>query len=875
MKRACVTLVLLLMTMNLAGAPPEKPGTGIGCPIIPIPKDYRDTGAALRLADPGAAAIVIGANAEEPEKYAAERFQFQVKRRTGLELPILTETGLRPEVKQVFLLGQRASSALVDEICERHKIDLAVGPEGHDGYVIEFLKKDAAGRRVILVGGANARGVLYGQYSLYDLLRKNGKGDPILPVVSVRDWSTIKWRSWWWADPQHELRPGLLDAYARARINQTQLAAPSDLRLPVSEAEKMALYADAVREFHRRGIFIYGMVGCAIGLDEHDAALKTCQQFIDMGLDGLYMRFDDAGPGADPIKLVSSIMELGARNGMTGERIAYLPPIGSYENADSSFNKKMLAVEGIRDIQWFLTTVPSARLGESIGRLNLSIKPGWWHNWPMTHIGFPIDRKGETWRSYYYRVLLPLKHGWGDPDFDEIRDADKYINVASVPIRPKPEYLTAELGHWAWDPERFDWEAFRLATYGYVFGRNQAEAVRDMDDAIAELRNLFRDRWRDWYDHVWALIDRDDKDKALALVDRAEARYVELMQHALADTSLDPLRCFDGYLEPMRAMLHFARVQSAIGFPEYVVAPKVKDRAETSEQILATRMSDWMLNGESDKAKAYLAEIAEEMTPLFAPFEQALEKSIFAKEYCDYWREVLQFEYWEKHVARQINATAVDIVRDAKGVVTITTNNEAAQLLYTVDGTDPVGTSEHYSQPFPFEKQGTIKVIAHFPSANMNSKVFERRLGIPKGDWKVAYVDSEELPAEAAVLAIDDNTNSHWITEWSKNRPDYPHEFVIDLGKTHNLAGFGYQSRKANWHGRMTTYEVYVSEDGKTWGEPAATGSFEFPDDNLWEYKEARFDRVAPGRFIRIVGLSEKDDKEWMCAAEFDVFEAE
>ena len=52
---------------------------------------------------------------------------------------------------------------------DSRKIDLAAAVPGDDGFVIECLEEGS--RQVVLVGGSNARAVIYGQDALFDLLR--------------------------------------------------------------------------------------------------------------------------------------------------------------------------------------------------------------------------------------------------------------------------------------------------------------------------------------------------------------------------------------------------------------------------------------------------------------------------------------------------------------------------------------------------------------------------------------------------------------------------------------------------------------------------------------------------------------------------------
>ncbi|HUT23275.1 MAG TPA: alpha-glucuronidase family glycosyl hydrolase, partial [Sumerlaeia bacterium] len=144
-----------------------SPPPASGCPIVPIPKVYRPTGRTTGLH--AAAFIVIGSKADETERYAADRLQSQIRHVTARTLPIAAEDALPGDAKQIFLLGRRSTNRLLDGLCKRDRIDLGPDSPGHDGFAIEVVQD--AGREVILVGGSDARGVLYGQYALSDLMR--------------------------------------------------------------------------------------------------------------------------------------------------------------------------------------------------------------------------------------------------------------------------------------------------------------------------------------------------------------------------------------------------------------------------------------------------------------------------------------------------------------------------------------------------------------------------------------------------------------------------------------------------------------------------------------------------------------------------------
>lgn len=140
---------------------------------------------------------------------------------------------------------------------------------------------------------------------------------------------------------------------------------------------------------------------------------------------------------------------------------------------------------------------------------------------------------------------------------------------------------------------------------------------------------------------------------------------------------------------------------------------------------------------------------------------------------------------------------------------------------------------------------------------------------IPRNNWLVVYVDSEETNSEdgRGLNAIDGDPNTIWHTEYSLAQPEPPHEIQIDLGSAYEMTGFRYLPRQdASVNGTIRDYLLYVSRDGREWSGPTASGSW--PDDK--EEKAVLFPPTF-GQFVRLVALSEVNNKEYTTAAEINV----
>jgi F5/8 type C domain/PKD domain len=139
---------------------------------------------------------------------------------------------------------------------------------------------------------------------------------------------------------------------------------------------------------------------------------------------------------------------------------------------------------------------------------------------------------------------------------------------------------------------------------------------------------------------------------------------------------------------------------------------------------------------------------------------------------------------------------------------------------------------------------------------------------LSRSAWKVKYTDSQELVREngAAANVFDTSSSSIWHTEWSKRVAPMPHEIQIDLGANYVINGFNYLPRQNMSNGRIANYRFYVSADGVNWGAAVASGRFP----NTRTRQTVSFPAV-PGRYVRLVALSEVNGKPWTSVADLNV----
>lgn len=83
---------------------------------------------------------------------------------------------------------------------------------------------------------------------------------------------------------------------------------------------------------------------------------------------------------------------------------------------------------------------------------------------------------------------------------------------------------------------------------------------------------------------------------------------------------------------------------------------------------------------------------------------------------------------------------------------------------------------------------------------------------IPRKNWSVAYVDSEENFAEGdqAEKVLDGDVDTFWHSLWSAPHTGNPHTLVIDLGAETEIAGVKLLPRQDSPNGRIKGYRLYL-----------------------------------------------------------------
>jgi len=128
--------------------------------------------------------------------------------------------------------------------------------------------------------------------------------------------------------------------------------------------------------------------------------------------------------------------------------------------------------------------------------------------------------------------------------------------------------------------------------------------------------------------------------------------------------------------------------------------------------------------------------------------------------------------------------------------------------------------------------------------------------------------DNEEGDHPAANL-IDGQPETMWHTSWDDHAPAFPHYLIVHLPQPAKLAGLTCLPRQdGNRNGWIKEYAVYISADGKDWGQPVARGAFK----GAAGLQTVNFPHAVETRHLKFVALSGFDSsKPYASLAELDV----
>ncbi|RLK58325.1 galactose oxidase [Actinokineospora cianjurensis] len=135
---------------------------------------------------------------------------------------------------------------------------------------------------------------------------------------------------------------------------------------------------------------------------------------------------------------------------------------------------------------------------------------------------------------------------------------------------------------------------------------------------------------------------------------------------------------------------------------------------------------------------------------------------------------------------------------------------------------------------------------------------------LPRDGWE-AVASTEETAGEngRAANVLDGDPATFWHSQWTAPAP-LPQSITIDTKATQRFSGVVYTPRPGGGNGTIGRYEVRLSVDGTTWGNPVAAGTAA-DDPSVKTFSFA----VSGARFVRLISLTEAGNRgSWASAAE-------
>ncbi len=581
----------------------------------------------------GGAVVVLADDASPPEKEAAQLLCRYVEKRFGRKWPTLTAANVPRDAKLRVYLGQTKSFPALARLCEQQKLS---APEQMDGYALKIWAE--GGSVTAIVAGQNDRSVIYGQDTLFQLLRQ--RDDQLtIQAATIHDWPGIPLRGRPHPHFEYFLKPGVFDCIMSSRINFIDLrdgiyAFEAGAKLKKEELGQI------IRAAKDRGLRVYAAVNTGVPKSEQDAVIALFEEFIAMGTDGLWASFDDKGSGEDPKGMMERILALGQKHQITGDAIAVTPPKGAYQVVDHKFNRDVVSVPGMEKAVWYWTSIPGpedAAAGEAIG---LKVRPSWWHNWPRIHYA------SLAYGGSGYVPVLDLADGWNHPTEQELKAMGRYVH-AVLPWdgwQSLQHYLVPVIGWWSWQPAQYDQQAIRRRVYDMVFGPAQIETAREFDDALPKIRNRFQ-FWSTQTDSAprcpARLKSPADRAQALADLQALQPKLATLRNAAPAGSLLDTGLLEKDYLGPMARELATGLAAARSPYPEYWWPEH------------QTKVLDAVYDGDTAKVSQLIASVRERVLTEVSQVEQQFATVADVSGYVDWWRKRANFsaDDWKQLLA--------------------------------------------------------------------------------------------------------------------------------------------------------------------------------------------------------------------------------
>ena len=203
----------------------------------------------------------------------------------------------------------------------------------------------------------------------------------------------------------------------------------------------------------------------------------------------------------------------------------------------------------------------------------------------------------------------------------------------------------------------------------------------------------------------------------------------------------------------------------------------------------------------------------------------------------------------------------ISMERSRVGKITLSTPAKNRTIMYALNGAKK---GKPYTEPINLRAGGTVKAwYKEVPELSVEM-TYPRVESVP---LEVVFASSEEPGGGNAAHLTDGDPSTIWHTMYSITLAKYPHWVDFDAGETKLMKGFSMQPRTSGQNGWIKDYEIYVSQDGKNWGEPICKGTF--PKNA--ELKKVMFDKPVKARYIRLRALNEQNGEDFASGAEFNL----
>lgn len=131
---------------------------------------------------------------------------------------------------------------------------------------------------------------------------------------------------------------------------------------------------------------------------------------------------------------------------------------------------------------------------------------------------------------------------------------------------------------------------------------------------------------------------------------------------------------------------------------------------------------------------------------------------------------------------------------------------------------------------------------------------------------QITFASSQEPDEGDAAYLVDGDPSTFWHTMYSITLAKYPHWVDFDAGKQKVIKGFTYLARQdGSLNGCIKDYEIYVSNDNKTWGEPILKGHFE----KTAKLQKVMLNKPVKARYFRLRALNEQNGQDYASGSEF------